>query len=204
MRTDVGDTFVPMPADTGPIAFAAVASSWGPVHIAASSVGVVALENLSPRADFVARLERRFHREVCPGPAPILDAAVAQVEEFLAGTRRSFDVPLDLHDRPAWDRAVFAAIQEIPWGDTTSYGMLARQIDRPGAARAVGGAVGRCPVGLIIPCHRVISGDGSLGGYGGDWFGSRERHLELKSELLAREGVDIPVPRQDRGTGRIG
>jgi methylated-DNA-[protein]-cysteine S-methyltransferase len=125
----------------------------------------------------------------------VLDVAVAQLEEFLAGTRHAFDLPLDLRDRPAWDRTVFAAIQEIPWGEVTSYGRLARQIDRPGAARAVGGAVGRCPVGLIVPCHRVIAGDGSLGGYGGDWFGSRERHLELKSELLAREGVDIPVPR---------
>jgi O-6-methylguanine DNA methyltransferase len=77
----------------------------------------------------------------------------------------------------------------------TSYGRLAREIDRPGAARAVGGAVGRCPIGLIIPCHRVIAGDGSLGGYGGDWFGSRERLLELKRELLLREGIDIPLTR---------
>lgn len=177
------------------VAVTAVAAPWGPVHIAASSSGVVALEILAQRAAFVARLERRLHREVVAGPAPILDAAVQQVEEFLAGTRRAFDLPLDLHDRPAWDRTVFAAIQEIPWGETTSYGGLARMIDRPGAARAVGGAVGRCPVGLIVPCHRVIAGDGSLGGYGGDWFGTRERHLELKSELLAREGIDIPVPR---------
>jgi methylated-DNA-[protein]-cysteine S-methyltransferase len=179
----------------GIVAIAIVPSPWGAVHVAASSTGVVALENLAPRADFVARLERRFHREVREESASVLDAAVAQVEEFLAGTRHVFDVPLDLRDRPAWDRAVFAAIQEVPWGATTSYGMLARQIDRPGAARAVGGAVGRCPIGLIIPCHRVIAGDGSLGGYGGDWLGSRQEHLELKSELLAREGIDIPVPR---------
>ncbi len=191
----VGDTNGPMPAESGTVAIAAVSSPWGPVHIAASSVGVVALENLSARADFVARLERRLHREVRSGPAPILDAAVAQIEEFLGGTRREFDVPLDLRDRPAWDRTVFAAIQEIPWGETTSYGLVARQIDRAGAARAVGGAVGRCPVGLIVPCHRVIAGDGTLGGYGGDWFGSRELHLQLKSELLAREGINISVPR---------
>lgn len=183
-----------MPDETGPVAIASVTSPWGPVHIAASLTGVVALENLAPIADFVARLERRFQSDVRRGPSALLDQAVAQLEEFLAGTRRAFDVPLDLNDRPAWDVTVFAAIQSIPWGQTTSYGMVARQIDRPGAARAVGGAVGRCPIGLIIPCHRVIAGDGSLGGYGGDWFGSRERHLELKSELLAREGIDIPVP----------
>jgi len=173
----------------------AVAAPWGPVHIAATSMGVVALEILAPREDFVGRLERRLGCEVRADPDPILDRAAAQVEEFLAGTRRSFDVPLDLRDRPMWDRTVLEAVREIPWGEVTSYGRLARQIDRPGAARAVGGAVGRCPVGLIIPCHRVIAGDGSLGGYGGDWFGSRERLLELKSELLAREGIDIPVAR---------
>jgi len=182
-----------MPADT--FAIAAVAAPWGPVHIAATSTGVVALEILAPREDFVDRLERRLRREVGGTWNPILESAVNQVEEFLAGRRRAFDLPLDLEDRPPWDRTVFAAIREIPWGGVTSYGRLARRIDKAGAARAVGGAVGRCPIGLIIPCHRVIAGDGSLGGYGGDWFGSRERHLDLKSELLAREGIDIPVSR---------
>jgi len=177
------------------VAVAAVAAPWGPVHIAATSTGVVALEIFAPRDEFVERLQRRLRREVGSDPNPILDGAVAQVEEFLHGRRRAFDLPIDLEDRPAWDRMVLEAIREIPWGEVTSYGQLARRIDRAGAARAVGGAVGRCPIGLIIPCHRVIAGDGSLGGYGGDWFGSRQRHLELKSELLAREGIDIPVPR---------
>ena len=177
------------------VSAAAVAAQWGPVHIAATSRGVVALEILAPRDEFVARLQRRLRREVGNIPNRILDSAVAQVEEFLDGRRRAFDLPIDLADRPAWDRTVLGAIREIPWGEVTSYGQLARRIDRAGAARAVGGAVGRCPIGLIIPCHRVIAGDGSLGGYGGDWFGSRERLLELKSELLAREGIDIPVPR---------
>ena len=177
------------------VAVAAVAAPWGPVHIAATSTGVVALEIFAPRDEFVERLQRRLRREVGSDPNPILDGAVAQVEEFLHGRRRAFDLPIDLEDRPAWDRMVLEAIREIPWGEVTSYGQLARRIDRAGAARAVGGAVGRCPIGLIIPCHRVIAGDSSLGGYGGDWFGSRQRHLELKSELLAREGIDIPVPR---------
>lgn len=181
-----------MPVDT--LAIAAVAATWGPVHLAATSTGVVALEILPPRDAFVDRLERRLRREVSSTPNRILDSAVAQVEEFLDGRRRDFDLPIDLADRPAWDRTVLGAIREIPWGEVTSYGQLARRIDRAGAARAVGGAVGRCPIGLIIPCHRVIAGDGSLGGYGGDWFGSRQLHLKLKSELLAREGIDIPVP----------
>jgi len=79
----------------------------------------------------------------------------------------------------------------VPWGSVTSYGRIARTVDRPGAARAVGGAVGRSPIGIVIPCHRVIAADGTLGGYGGDWYGSRALHLAVKRELLALEGVDV-------------
>src|SRR3990170_1663705 len=98
---------------------------------------------------------------------------------------------LDLEDRPAWDRAVLDAVRAIPRGETRSYGDIARAIGRPGAAPAVGGAVGRHPIGLVIPRHRVIAGDGTLGGYGGGWWGDRDRLLDLKAELLAREGVQL-------------
>jgi O-6-methylguanine DNA methyltransferase len=74
----------------------------------------------------------------------------------------------------------------------TSYGRLAGAIGRRGAARAVGGAVGRNPIGLAIPCHRVIAGDGTIGGYGGDLFGSRDELLDIKRELLSLEGVTLP------------
>ena len=84
------------------------------------------------------------------------------------------DLPVDLADRPAWDRLVLEAVRAIPRGHTAAYGEVARRIGRPGAARAVGGAVGRNPVGLLIPCHRVIAGDGSLGGYGAAAWGGRE------------------------------
>src|SRR6266550_4590479 len=161
-----GDTCA-MQATT--IRMAAVPAPWGPIHVAVSDRGIVALDTLTPREVFIAGLERRFHRDV--------DKAVAQLEEYLRGQRRAFTLPIDLMDRPAWDQAVLAAVAEIPWGVVTSYGGVARQIDRPGAARAVGGAVGRSPIGIVIPCHRVIAGDGTLGGYGGDWYGSRERLL---------------------------
>jgi O-6-methylguanine DNA methyltransferase len=95
--------------------------------------------------------------------------------------------------RSDWDRAVLGRVREIGWGAATSYGRVARAIGRRGAARAVGGAVGRNPIGLAIPCHRVLAGDGSIGGYGGDWFGSREELLEIKRELLALEGIALPA-----------
>ncbi|MDQ3128448.1 MAG: MGMT family protein [Chloroflexota bacterium] len=124
----------------------------------------------------------------------MLDRAVAAVEAFVAGDPDAFaGLPLDLADRGAWDRAVLGGVGGLGWGAVTSYGRLARAIGRPGAARAVGGAVGRNPIGLAIPCHRVIAGDGTIGGYGGDWFGSRDQLLEIKRELLEREGIRLPV-----------
>ena len=108
-------------------------------------------------------------------------------------------MPLVLDDRPTWDRTVLGAVAALRRGTTASYGEIARIIGRPGAARAVGGAVGRNPIWLAIPCHRVIAGDGTLGGYGGGWWGGRQAGLELKRELLAREGVRL---RDEASSGR--
>ena len=113
-----------------------------------------------------------------------------------AARARLGDLPVDIADRAAFDQEVFAAVRAIPPGSVTSYGRLAQRVGRPGAARAVGGAVGRNPVGLLIPCHRVIAADGSLGGYGAGW-GGRDAHLDVKRRLLALEGVRIPAPRLD-------
>jgi methylated-DNA-[protein]-cysteine S-methyltransferase len=186
----------PIAPERSGVPYAVVATPWGPVHVAVSEIGVVALEVLTPEPAFVAGLERRLQCPVvriAPARNPLLGRAVEELEEFLAGQRRAFDLAVDLAGRSEWDRTVLGMVRRVPWGGVTSYGRLARAIERPGAARAAGGAVGRNPIGLLIPCHRIIAGDGSLGGYGGDWFGSRERLLEIKRELLAREGVDLPA-----------
>jgi O-6-methylguanine DNA methyltransferase len=172
----------------------------GPIHLAASERGIVAIDLLGPPDVFAAELERRFGRPptvVEPGSATgMLRRGVDALQAYLAGTPGAFDdIPLDLSDRPAWDRSVLDAVRAVPWGATSSYGEIAAAIGRRGAARAVGGAVGRNPVSLAIPCHRVIAGDGSLGGYGGGWWGSRELRLGLKRDLLAREGTVVPGDR---------
>jgi methylated-DNA-[protein]-cysteine S-methyltransferase len=183
------------------VGYAAVAAPWGPVHVAADDRAVLAVELLTPEPAFTAALERRLKRPVARAAgtrtSTLLDRAVDEVEEFLAGRRRSFDLPVGLDDRPTWDRAVLGAVAEISWGEVTSYGRVARRIGRPGAARAVGGAVGRNPIGLLVPCHRVIAGDGSIGGYGGSWYGTREQLLVIKADLLAREGVALPARLSD-------
>jgi methylated-DNA-[protein]-cysteine S-methyltransferase len=170
---------------------------WGPFHLAATERGVVAVAWLTTAAAFEADLRRRLRAMVAEAsevPARdarrrYLDAAVTAVETLIAGRRPAQSLSFDLADRPAWDRDVLAAVARIPWGRTASYGEIARQVGAPRAARAVGGAVGRNPISLLIPCHRVIAGDGGLGGYGGDAWGSRDDRLAMKRELLAREGI---------------
>jgi methylated-DNA-[protein]-cysteine S-methyltransferase len=177
-----------------PVHVAAVEAPWGDVLVAAWDRGLVACESNVPFEPFVERLGRRLRADVVESRHPVLDEAVAQLADFLADRRRDFDLPIDLSDRPAWDQAVLGAVCNVPWGRVASYGQIARAIDRPGAARAAGGAVARSPIGIVVPCHRIIAADGSLGGYGVDGFGSRLDHLRLKRELLLREGVDIPLP----------
>jgi O-6-methylguanine DNA methyltransferase len=192
------------------IVTAAIAAPWGPIRLAATARGLTALDQLVSADAFEARIERRFAGRGArtarsdDGPpdsqsageprgadaAAHLREAVAAVSAFLAGDLRALEgLTVDLDDRPAWDRLVLGAVRRIAPGSTASHGEVARMIDKAGAARAVGGAVSRNPIGLVIPCHRVIAGDGTLGGYGTGWWGGVEAGLDLKRQLLAREGV---------------
>ena len=83
-------------------------------------------------------------------------------------------------------------VRRVGWGHTASYGDIARGVGAPRAARAVGGALGRNPISLLIPCHRIIAADGTLGGYGGTGWVDRDRQLSRKEALLLREGVTVP------------
>ncbi len=111
---------------------------------------------------------------------PAIRRAADQLAGYAAGRSETFDVPLELHGSE-FQQAVWAALQGIPYGATTTYGTIAESIGRPGQARSVGAAVGANPVGIIVPCHRVIGANGSLTGFGGG--------LDNKATLLSREGV---------------
>ena len=112
---------------------------------------------------------------------PVLREAVAQLSDYFAGRRSQFDLPLDLQGGTAFQQSVWQALLAIPSGRTTSYGDLSQRVGRPSAVRAVGAAVGRNPVSIVVPCHRVLGRDGSLTGYAGG--------LERKSALLGLEGA---------------
>ncbi len=192
----------PGPRGRAPVLVAVLATPLGPLHAAATSEGIVGLELRTTDEAFAASVGARTGRSVVAvaeaAPSPEARAHLAalesQVAAQMAGTPVVPDVPLVLEGVGQWDRRVLEGVRTIPWGATASYGEVARRIGSPGAARAVGGAVGRNPIGLLIPCHRVIAGDGTLGGYGGSWFGSREELLLLKERLLELEGV-TPPPR---------
>lgn len=112
---------------------------------------------------------------------PVLREAARQLGDYFAGRRQHFDLPLDLSHGTAFQQSVWRALLAIPTGATTSYGALSAGVGRPAAVRAVGAAVGRNPISVIVPCHRVLGSDGSLTGYAGG--------LERKSALLELEGA---------------
>jgi methylated-DNA-[protein]-cysteine S-methyltransferase len=107
-----------------------------------------------------------------------------QFEQYFAGARREFELPLAMAGNE-FECRVWDALREIPYGETTSYGAIAKRVGSPGAPRAVGLANGRNPIAVIVPCHRVIGADGSLTGYGGG--------LERKRFLLDLEAGVLPL-----------
>jgi methylated-DNA-[protein]-cysteine S-methyltransferase len=112
---------------------------------------------------------------------PVLQEVSRQLTEYFAGQRTQFDVPLDLTYGTAFQQSVWQALLKIPQGGTASYGEVSQRIGKPAAVRAVGAAVGRNPVSIIVPCHRVMGTNGALTGYAGG--------LERKAALLTLEGV---------------
>jgi O-6-methylguanine DNA methyltransferase len=161
----------------------------GPLFLAASSAGLVALE-------FDARLPGR--QTIRPNPRDLraerstrtglhfeesesaLRPYVSELEEYFAGKRREFTFALDLRGTD-FQKACWNALVAIPYGETRSYGDIARAVGRPQGFRAVGMANNRNPIAIVVPCHRVIASDGTLCGYGGG--------LDLKRKLLELEGA---------------
>jgi methylated-DNA-[protein]-cysteine S-methyltransferase len=116
--------------------------------------------------------------------ARAFDALREQLAAYLDGRGKGFDLPLDLHGT-AFQREVWAALREVPYGETTTYGELAGRIGRPTGARAVAGAVARNPVSIVVPCHRVVGASGALTGFAGG--------TDAKRRLLELEGVLAPT-----------
>ena len=161
------------------IGFDVVDSPVGELLVASSDRGLAAIS--FDRDDH--RLERLAHiagPRVLRSPRSV-DTARRELDEYFAGRRRSFDLTLDLRALPAFTVSVLDALARVPYGETTTYGELARRVGHPRAARAVGTVMNRNRIPIVLPCHRVVGSTGDLTGYAGG--------LDRKRTLLELEGA---------------
>jgi methylated-DNA-[protein]-cysteine S-methyltransferase len=174
-------------------AYALFATAFGTCAIAWSEHGVTRLRlPESTPAVLEARMAARGRQRGAPTAAA--SDAIAEVRRYFGGEQTSFsEIVLDLASCEPFDRAIYTAARRIGWGTTASYGELARAAGAPDTARAVGRAMGRNPVPIIIPCHRVITADGRIGGF------SAPGGVDTKERLHQLEGIlleaDAPLLR---------
>jgi methylated-DNA-[protein]-cysteine S-methyltransferase len=160
------------------------ATPFGPIYIAMTNEGIAALGFDDSEQDFLVRMGRRYRSSIERSKTRVSQVS-EQLTDYFSGEREAFEIPLDLRSLTPFQRMVLDAIQKVPSGETISYGGLARRIGKPGAARAVGRALGSNPIPIIIPCHRALAADGSLGGYSG------RGGVRTKQALLTLEGVGV-------------
>jgi len=168
----------------GPIHIQIFDTILGPMRLGVVDDGVclLAFAGSEKRPRMEKRLMRHLGGHLREAAHPLLESARQQLEEYFAGHRRTFDLPLKLAGT-AFQRKVWRALMKIPFGQTISYATLARAIGQREAARAVAGANAANAISIIIPCHRVIATGGGLGGYAGG--------LDAKRRLLTLEGIPV-------------
>jgi methylated-DNA-[protein]-cysteine S-methyltransferase len=167
------------------VAYDLIDSPLGPLWIAVGPRGVLAIHYGKPDARELERIARAY------GPAVLPDhdrcgTVESELDQYFAGRRRSFDVEVDLTPLTAFQRRILAATAKVPYGEVTTYRTVARKAGNEQASRAAGGALGANPIPIVVPCHRVVATDGTLGGYAGG--------LDAKRRLLALERGEAQVP----------
>ncbi|MBW3593407.1 MAG: methylated-DNA--[protein]-cysteine S-methyltransferase [Actinobacteria bacterium] len=181
---DLDRRFRDAAADAGLLdaAYDLVDSPVGPLLVAASERGVCRISFDADPEREIDRLAAAVGTRVLRSPRR-LDEARRELEEYFDGARTAFALRVDLALAGAFQRAVLQELARVPYGETTTYGSLAAKVGNPRAARAVGGAMNRNPIPIVLPCHRVVGSSGALVGYGGG--------LERKRALLELEGAAL-------------
>lgn len=156
----------------------------GPFLVAVSDQGVVAIEFGMDEAGFLRELEARHGVQAIRSMERVRET-MSQILQYLSGDRRMFELDIDLRDSTEFQRKVLEAAAAVPPGYVATYGEIAARIGNPGSSRAVGQALARNPIPIIVPCHRVVAADGSLAGYSG------AGGIETKAHLLRLEGATI-------------
>ncbi len=154
----------------------------GWLGIVAGPAGLVEILSHPEEIEIRRRLASRYP-QAREGRGPVCSRARDQLAEYFAGLRRSFDLPIDFSGLSEFMEAVLKKLMEVPAGSTVSYGELALRSGRPGAARAVGRAMAGNPFPIVIPCHRVVGGNGTLTGYsGGEGLATKEWLLAFEEK----------------------
>ena len=169
------------------IGYDIVESPVGELLVAASDRGVASIWFDPDPADDLDRLARIGGPRVLRSPRSV-EHARRELDEYFAGKRRSFDLRLDLRAMPPFTLEVLDELARVPYGETTTYGALARRVGHPRAARAVGTVMHRNRIPIVLPCHRVVGATGNLTGYAGG--------LDRKSTLLELEGARVQTGRK--------
>ena len=167
------------PFDIGPIYYTVAPGPWGMMGLAASSKGLIHIQSVTSSEKAYVNFLKRSFVEVPQKDSKRLKPATDQLRLYLKGKLRNFDVPIDFFTGTDFQKQVWKKLATIPYGETRSYAWLARSIKRPNAHRAVGNANGKNPLSILLPCHRVVQSNGSLGGYSGG--------LHIKKDLLELE-----------------
>jgi len=162
------------------VRYARLSSPLGAIHVAATERGVCRLEIGMSDPKFETSTRERYHCWVMRDET-FMAPYVHQLQEYFEGSRRRFDFDVDFLEGTEFQRKVWRALHSIPYGQVRSYKWVAQAIGSGHGYRAVGGGCGANPVAIVIPCHRVVSHDGKLGGFG---YG-----LEMKQRLLQLEGA---------------
>lgn len=173
------------------VAYRHVDSPLGPLLLAATPVGLVRVAfAIEDQDQVLALLADRISPRVLLAPAR-LDEAARQLEEYFAGRRRRFELPIDLRLATGFRRAVLGHLLDVAYGSTASYATLAAATGSPRAARAVGTACATNPVPIVVPCHRVVRSDGTIGNYGG---GTEAKRTLLRLEAARAPSTRAPSP----------
>jgi methylated-DNA-[protein]-cysteine S-methyltransferase len=173
---------VSVPEERPPVYYAGMEGPIGDIWMAVTDKGLMRVSFAQDETSFITEIHERTRAEVLPSSEK-LGRIVAELREYFSGTRSRFDFDIDLSLVTPFQRRVLQAAAGIPIGQVITYGELAGRIGQPQACRAVGQALGRNPIPVVIPCHRIVGGGGGIGGYTGG--------LHIKRKLLELEGVAI-------------
>jgi methylated-DNA-[protein]-cysteine S-methyltransferase len=160
------------------VGFDVIDSPIGPLLVAATERGLCRISFSPDPEEELDTLARTFGTRVLRSPKPV-DPVRRELDEYFDERRRTFDVTVDVTTLAPFQRLVLDELARVPYGETSTYGGLAQRIGKPRSARAVGGALNRNPIPIVLPCHRVVGSTGSLVGYAGG--------LEIKRALLDLE-----------------